>query len=266
MERSPHALLPILAESLRNPAYWGYSTWLDIATRYRKSTLGLLWMLVPPSLYIFGMGYFFARIQSTDPFVFMPHLGLGYLLFRLISMVLIESTSVLPMHAGYILDGRVRLTDFVLKIVVRAMFYLASSLPVLLPVILLSPNVHLGGALLSLGGLVLMLLNLLWLAGVVSRFGARFPDTHEFMGSVFVLGFVVTPILWYPASAPAGTLHGLVMRLNPAYHLIEVVRAPLLGEPAEPLSLLVCAVAAVLGWALWIWAYRRYSRYVALWV
>jgi ABC-2 type transport system permease protein len=257
---STHALLPTLAESLRNPAFWGYSTWLDIVTRYRKSTLGLLWMLVPPSLYIFGMGYFFARIQGIDPFVFMPHLGLGYLLFRLISMVLIESTSVLPTHAGHILDGRVRLTDFVLKVLVRALFY------VLVPVIVLSPDSHLGGTFLALGGLVLMLLNLMWLSGVVSLFGARFPDTHEFMGSIFVLGFVVTPILWYPSAAPPGTMHGLVMRLNPAFHLIEVVRAPLLGEPVEPLSLVVCVVGALLGWALWIAVYRRFHRYVALWV
>ena len=265
MERK-FALLATLAESLRNPAFWGYATWLDIATRYRKSTLGLLWMLVPPALYIFGMGYFFARIQGTDPFVFMPHLGLGYLLFRLISMVLIESTSVLPMHAGYILDGRVRLTDFVLKVLVRALFYLLSSLPILMPVVVLSPDAHLGGAVLAAGGMVLMLANLMWLAGVVSLFGARFPDTHEFMGSVFVLGFVVTPILWYGASAPAGTVHGLIMRLNPAYHLIELVRAPLLGEPVEPLSVVVCVVGALLGWTLWVWAYRRYHRYVALWV
>jgi ABC-type polysaccharide/polyol phosphate export permease len=259
-------LLEALRESFRNPAFWGYSTWLDIVTRYRKSTFGLLWMLVPPSLYIFGMGYFFAKIQNMDPYRFMPHLGLGYLLFRLISMVMIESTSVLPQHAGYILDGRVRLTDFVLKVLVRALFYLGSSLPVLLPVVVLSPDVSVVGALLALGGLVLTLLNLMWLAGVVSLFGARFPDTHEFMGSVFVLGFVVTPILWYAKAAPAGTLHGAVMRLNPAFHLIEVVRAPLLGEPVEPLSLAVVVIGAVLGWALWIWAYRRFTRYVALWV
>lgn len=262
----PNALLPTLAESLRNPAFWGYSTWLDIATRYRKSTFGLLWMLVPPALYIFGMGYFFAKIQNIDPYVFMPHLGLGYLLFRLISMVMTESTSVLPSHSGYILDGRVRLTDFVLKVLVRALVYLGSSLPVLAPVVALSPDATLLGLLLALGGLVLVVLNLMWLAGVVSLFGARFPDTHEFMGSVFVLGFVVTPILWYAEAAPAGTLHGAIMRLNPAFHLIEVVRAPLLGEVVEPLSIVVCIAGAAVGWTLWIWAYRRYTRFVALWM
>jgi ABC-2 type transport system permease protein len=262
----PNALLPTLAESLRNPAFWGYSTWLDIVVRYRKSTLGLLWMLVPPSLYIFGMGYFFAKIQNIDPLVFMPHLGLGYLLFRLISMVMTESTSVLPNHSGYILDGKVRITDFVLKVLVRALFYLGSSLPVLVPVVALSPDASFTGLLLSLGGMVLLLLNLMWLAGVVSLFGARFPDTHEFMGSVFVLGFVVTPILWYAEAAPAGTLHGAIMRLNPAFHLIELVRAPLLGETVETLSIAVCALGAVFGWALWIWAHRRYTRFVALWM
>jgi ABC-type polysaccharide/polyol phosphate export permease len=181
-------------------------------------------------------------------------------------MTMTESTSVLPNHAGYIQDGRVRLTDFVLKVMVRALFYLASSLPILVPVVAMSPHASVVGVLLGLGGLVLMVLNLMWLGGVVSLFGARFPDTHEFMGSIFILGFIVTPIIWYPSSAPVGSLHGLVMRLNPAFHLIEMVRAPMLGDPVEPLTVAVVVTGAIAGWALWIWTYRRYWRYVALWV
>jgi ABC-type polysaccharide/polyol phosphate export permease len=86
------------------------------------------------------------------------------------------------------------------------------------------------------------------------------------MGSVFMIGFILTPILWYAKDAPMGTLHGTLMRLNPAFHLIEVVRAPLLGEPVDLLSLGVVVAMAVLGWTLWFWAFRRYARYVPLWV
>ena len=102
----PMQLLPTLGESLRNPAFWGYSTWLDIIIRYRKSMLGMSWILVPPALYVFGMGLFFAQVQKADPWDFMAHLGVGYLLFRLMTMVLVDSTSILPAHSGY--DGEVR--------------------------------------------------------------------------------------------------------------------------------------------------------------
>jgi ABC-type polysaccharide/polyol phosphate export permease len=167
-------LLGALRESFRNPAFWGYSTWLDIVTRYRKSAFGMLWILVPPTLYVVGMGYFFAKVQGFHPVEFMPHVGMGYLLFRMMTMVLVDSTSVLPAHAGYILDGRVRLTDFVLRVVFKACFYLAVGLLVMIPVFAVSPNLHLPGLFESLGGMVLLLVNLVWMGGVVSLFGARY--------------------------------------------------------------------------------------------
>jgi ABC-2 type transport system permease protein/lipopolysaccharide transport system permease protein len=259
-------LLPTLMESLRNPAFWGYSTWLDIIIRYRKSMLGLVWILVPPALYVFGMGLFFAQVQGADPWDFMAHLGIGYLLFRLMTMVLVDSTSILPAHSGYILDGQVRLTDFVLRVVIKAAFYLLTSLVVLVPVVLVSPHFQVAGVPIAMLGVLLLMANMLWMSGVVSLFGARFPDAHEFMGNVFMVGFILTPILWYAKDAPAGTMHGTLMRLNPCFHLIEIIRAPLLGEPADPTSLAFAAVLAAVGWVLWFWTFRRYARFVPLWV
>lgn len=259
-------LLPTLMESLRNPAFWGYSTWLDIIIRYRKSMLGLAWILVPPALYVFGMGLFLANVQGADSWGFMAHLGLGYLLFRLMTMVLVDSTSILPAHSGYILDGRVRLTDFVLRVVIKAAFYLLTSLVVLVPVVLLSPNFDVGGVPMAMLGMLLLMINMLWMSGVVSLFGARFPDAHEFMGNVFMIGFILTPIMWYAKDAPAGTVHGTFMRMNPCYHLLEIVRAPLLGEHVAALSYYAVAGMAVVGWGAWIIAFRRYARFVPLWV
>jgi ABC-2 type transport system permease protein/lipopolysaccharide transport system permease protein len=259
-------LLPTLMESLRNPAFWGYSTWLDIIIRYRKSMLGLAWILVPPALYVFGMGLFLANVQGADSWGFMAHLGMGYLLFRLMTMVLVDSTSILPAHAGYILDGRVRLTDFVLRVVIKAAFYLLTSLVVLVPVVLMAPGFQVSGVPAAMLGMLLMMANMLWMSGVVSLFGARFPDAHEFMGNVFMIGFILTPIMWYAKDAPAGTVHGTFMRMNPCYHLLEIVRAPLLGEHVSPLSYYAVTAMAVVGWGAWVWTFRRYARFVPLWV
>jgi ABC-type polysaccharide/polyol phosphate export permease len=259
-------LLRTLRQSVRNPAFWGYSTWLDIVIRYRRSVLGLAWLLLPPAMYMLGMGYIYAQLQGRTPLAYMPHMGLGYVLFRTIAMVVIESTSVLPAHAGYILDGNVRLTDYVLRVVFKAVFYLLVSMVVVVPVLLASPVFHPEGVPLALLGLLLVVLNLVWLGGVVSLFGARFPDTHEFMGNAFMFGFLVTPILWYGSSAPPDTVIGFLMRLNPCYHLLEVVRAPLLGDPIAPGSLEFTLVLLGVGWLLWAWVFRRYGRYVALWI
>lgn len=266
MTRDRDSLGKMLAVSFKNPAFWGYSTWLDIVVRYRRASLGLWWIFVPPLLYMLGLGYFYSRLAQRNMLDYIPHLGLGFMLYRLVTTVVIESTSVLPNHSGFILDGKVRLTDFVLRVIFKGVFYFVCSMIVLVPLLLFSPQFHLSGILPSLLGLAFVLANLMWMAGVISLFGARYPDTHEFMGNVFLLGFVITPILWDKSAAPAHTIHGLLMRLNPAFHMIEVVRAPLLGELIEPASQLIIFFSAVFGWMLWGWAFRRYSRFVPLWV
>ena len=41
-----------------------------------------------------------------------------------------------------------------------------------------------------------------------------------------------------------------MLDVNPFYHMLEAVRAPLLGKPIEPHTYGVLAAMALLGWAL----------------
>jgi ABC-type polysaccharide/polyol phosphate export permease len=54
--------------------------------------------------------------------------------------------------------------------------------------------------------------------------------------------------------------------LNPFYHLIEIVRAPLLNEPVSPASWELCIVMAVAGLGFTAWLYRRAHARIAYWV
>ena len=259
-------LLRDIARSLREPEFWAYSSWLDIITKYRRSRLGIVWLLLPPVLYVGGVGYFYALLSSANPLAYMPHLALGYLLFRLLSNVITESCSVLPGHASFILDGHLRLTDFVLRTLAKALFYLVAALPLVVVVLALSPSVHPLGLLAVPPAFVVVILNLTWIAVVVALLGARFPDVSELTGSLFIFGFILTPILWEADYAPYGTPHGTFMRINPLYHMIEIIRAPLLGQPLERLTFIYMGVMTVLGWIVAAHLYRRYSRFVPVWV
>lgn len=255
-----------LGESLREPGFWAYSSWLDIVTKYRRSRLGLLWLLVPVAAYTFGVGWFFAQLSGTDPLAFIPHLGIGYVLFRLLSTVINDSASVLPGHASFVLDGHVRLTDFVLRVVAKAAFYFVTALPLLALALAWAPNFEPVGLLAVLPMLVVALLNVVWIGVVVSLLGARFPDMHELMGSVFVFAFILTPILWEASLVPEGTLRSVLMRANPLFHMIEAIRAPLLGEPLQVSTFWYLGVMTMVGWILAWLLYRRYARFVPLWV
>ena len=253
-------------DSFRHPEFWTYATWLEIVSKYRRSRLGVVWAFVPAVLYTFGIGYFFATLQGYEVREFVPHLGLGYVIFRLITSSLNDATSTCSSNSSYILDGRVRLTDYVLKVIARAMFYFFTGLPAVVVALILSPDLHLGGLVFFLPALFVVLLNVAWMGVVVAVLGARLPDVSQLVGSVLMFGFLFTPIIWRAELVPPETLRGGIARANPLFHLVELVRAPLLGEHIEPLTWVYLAVMLAVGWAAAAYVYRRYARYVPVWI
>lgn len=261
-----HTLVTDMRSSIKHPAFWAYGTWLAILTRYRRSFIGPLWMLAPPAMYMFGLGFFFGRVQQQPLMDFMAHLGLGFLVFRLVTQVVNDSASVLQGHAAFIMDGNTRLTDYTLRTLFGALVHFAIGLPLVLAVVVGSGDFQLAGVPMALLGLGFTVLTLVWVSGLVALFGARYPDIHEFMGSLVLAAFVLTPILWDASTAPGGTAHGFLMRCNPVYHFVEVIRAPLLGDVVEPLTYLYLGTMSVIGLPLWWLAYSRYSRLVPIWI
>lgn len=260
------SLIGDYVDSIRNPGFWTYSTWLELVTKYRRSRLGLFWALCPAIIYMFGIGGFYGFLQGHAAENFIPHMGMGYILFRLITISLSEGTVAFPGHASFILDGRVRLTDYILRVVAKALFYFFMALPAMACALLLSNAFHASGLIIALPAFFLILLNIGWMAAVVAVLGARLQDVHELIGSILMFSFLFTPIIWYAHQAPADSVRGMIARVNPLYHMIESVRAPLLGEPVERMTYLYLGVMLIGGWLLASFIYRRYARYVPVWV
>ncbi|KAF1715939.1 hypothetical protein CSC74_12265 [Pseudoxanthomonas yeongjuensis] len=255
-----------LSASIRNPEFWALSGWLDIVVRYRQSRLGIFWLMAPAIIYVWGMGSFFASMQNQSIVAFAAHMALGYTLFRLVSSVVIESTSAFTAAGSFIMDGHVRLTDFVLRVLAKALFYFVASIPVVVIALALYPGVRWEGLVFALLSFPLVLANTLWVGVLFAVIGARFQDLSQFIGNIFMFAFLLTPIVWKADSMPVDSIRGTVARFNPLYHMVEVVRAPILGEPLEPLTLYYLAIMALAGWVLAALVYRRYARFVPIWI
>lgn len=260
-------LLLHLSQSLRRPDHWIYASWLDIVSAYRKTYFGLLWLLIPTAVYIWGIGGYLGALQpGIDLRAFLARVGIGFVVYRLVSTVLQDATKTFQAHEAYILDGHLRLTDFLLRVLGRSLFYFLLTQPLLIFAVLGSPEFDWTGVPLSVGGLLVVVFNLFCLSVILGLLGARFQDLSEFVGSAMLAGFLITPIVWFPEAAPEGTMRGVLMRANPLHHLLAVVREPLLGHAIEPVTWIYLGAmsAAVLVAALW--AYHRFARRVAVWL
>ena len=264
--RGDRHLFRDLLESLRNPEFWTLSAWLDIVVTYRRSRLGPLWLIMPSAVYIWGVGSVFAGLWHTHITHFVAQLALGWTVFTVMHSVIVQSTMVLQGSRSFIMDGRTRLTDFILRSMAKAVFYFLMALPMTALAVAVFPSLHPWGLLVALGAFVLVIINTFTAGVVFALMGARFPDIQEVVNNIFRVLFLFTPIVWLPAQMPPHSLRGQIARMNPFYHLIEVFRAPILGEHVSVLSWSYVGILTVSGIALAAFLYRRYARLVPIWL
>jgi ABC-type polysaccharide/polyol phosphate export permease len=117
--------------------------------------------------------------------------------------------------------------------------------------------------LLFIPGFIVFLINAAWISLAVGVLSTRFRDIPQVIVNMIQVVFFMTPIFWSPESLPH---RPAFVALNPFYHLIEIVRAPLLGGVAPPLSWGFCLSMGVGGTAFAAWLYRRAHSRIAYWV
>jgi ABC-2 type transport system permease protein len=255
-----------LRESLRNPEFWALSSWLDILVRARKSRFGVLWLMAPAIVYVFGLGSFFAGMQGRSIAEFAAHVALGAMVFRTLMSSVMASATVFSTSQPFIMDGHMRLTDYLLQSLAKSFFDFCTYIPITVVALLLCPTLVPQGFLWAPLTLGLIYLNGLWISVVFGLIGARFSDFGQLLSHTSIFLFLLTPIIWYPESMPAESLRGQLMRFNPFYHFVTLFRAPILGEPIEALTYYYVGAMTVAGLVLATFLYRRYARFVPLWI
>jgi ABC-type polysaccharide/polyol phosphate export permease len=111
--------------------------------------------------------------------------------------------------------------------------------------------------LLALVGVALMLLNASWLSLLAGIVSARFRDIPQIVMSIMQFAIFMTPVFWLPDRFGR---HAAVLDLNPFYHLLQAVRAPLLGQPVALHTYVVLVVMATVGWVLTFGLFARTRR------
>jgi lipopolysaccharide transport system permease protein len=117
--------------------------------------------------------------------------------------------------------------------------------------------------LLIVPGMALWICDALALTLLLGGLCARFRDINPIVNSLMQIAFFITPVIWKPEQLGADQKY---LPLNPLYNMIEIVRAPLLGDP---ISLWTWAGAILFSAAIcgvsWVFFVKARGR-VAFWV
>lgn len=237
----------------------------DIRQRYRRSTLGPFWITISTGVMIACIGLIFGKLFKSPMDEFLPFLSSGLIIWGFISSVLMDSTNTFSSSENIIKQLDVPLFSHIVRMLTRNVIIFFHNL-IILPVVFLCLNKGINLNLLYLfPGFCLLILNLLWVSLVLGIICTRFRDLTQIVASLLQVAFYVTPIIWMPKLLPA---RASVMLLdpNPFYHLIEIVRNPILGYPPSFLNWIVSGMIAVVGWILAIVVFNKYRARIAYWL
>jgi ABC-type polysaccharide/polyol phosphate export permease len=239
--------------------------WQEIATRYHRSRIGPFWLTINKAVLIAVLSFVFGALFGLDTDYFIPFLAIGLIVWAFISAVLGDACLAFSGSATTILHVRMPLFTHVGVMLYRNLLILAHN-AVIIPLVLLLMLRPVGvDVLLVIPGLVLLCLNLAWMALILAVVCARFRDVTEIMANALQVLFYLTPIIW-TTELLQGRVNIVWIYLNPLYHLLEVVRAPLLGDSVSVVTWLATAAMAVLGWAVALPFFGRYRHRVPYWL
>jgi ABC-type polysaccharide/polyol phosphate export permease len=242
---------------------WGIMGWDDIRQRYRRSVLGPFWITLSMGAFILLLGVIYSRLFHMQIETYMPYLSVGFIVWGFISTAANDSCIAFTDTSRIIKQIKLPYEVYILRVVWRNFIIFLHTIVIYIPMMIVFKIELNLVMLLVIPGLLLVTINLIWLTTVIAILSTRFRDIQPIVGTVIQLGMFATPIMW-PVSS-LGDVR-IVAEINPIYHLIEVTRAPLLGQMPSLTSWLVTIGLAVVGSTLATALLVRAARRIVFWI
>lgn len=242
---------------------WGRLGWNDILQRYRRSLLGPLWLTASMGIMVLALGVVYARILKMALDDFMPFLCVGLLIWSIISSVLTEAGTLFTGAESYIKQIRLPYSVYVCRFMWSKTIIFAHNFVIYLGIVIyfkLRPG---GAVLCAMPGFVLILLNGALTSLYVGMVSARFRDVPQLIASIVQIIFFMTPIMWKPELLGS---RSVLMTFNPFYHLVEIVRAPLLGQVPSAENYIALGLISMANFLLAAVLFVRFRARISYWV
>lgn len=239
--------------------------WNDVKQRYRRSNVGPFWLTISMGVMIATIGLVFGRLFNNPMREFLPYLSCGIILWGFLSTVINDSCFAFINEERVIKQLSLPFTLYIFRVIWRNTIIFCHNI-VILPIVYLIVGKGINLNILYIfPSFVLIILNLTWISIILSIICVRFRDLPQIINSILQILYFITPIIWMPNSIQKKVDISIV-EYNPVYHLIEILRAPLLGSQAPLASYIIISIICLLGWCVTMITLGTFKRRIAYWL
>lgn len=239
--------------------------WQDIKQRYRRSKLGPFWLTISMGVMIGMIGLVFGQVMDAPMDEYLPYLATGVLLWTCFSTSIMEGSTSFIDAQGMIRQLNLPLSLYPLRVIWRNVVILGHNI-IILPIVFFILGKDISWNIFWLiPGFIVFLWNIFWVSLLLGTFCTRFRDMPQIVSSLIQVFFYVTPIIWMPGALNSRSA-SLLVDPNPVYHLLQLVRAPVLGSSPTASNWIISILMAVLGSFLALWFFGKYKKRIAYWL
>lgn len=236
----------------------------DTRSRFNRTILGPIWIVISNMALVVGITVVFGGIFNRPIREFVVYVAFGIATWNFTSGIITGSSN-------YLVNGKTLIFTYDMPWSVQVLRNVFSQMIVYFIQILIGTVV----SFIALGmpsvwapimilGVFINFVAGCGLALIVSTLGARFRDLTHALSSVMLFLFLFTPVFW--AEDALGETRAAMIQYNPLFHLLEVVRTPMLHGTVPWGSFAVATFVAIVCLISGIIVYTRNRATISLWI
>ena len=252
-----------IVQGWRRKSLWGTMGLQEIRQRYRRSKIGPFWLTLSMGIMVLALGTLYGTIFGQELSDYLPYLSAGFVIWGLISGVILDGVGAFIQSEGLIKQLPAPLSIHIYRAAWTNLIIFGHNIVIFLLVSLWYGKYPSWTILLVPPAIMVILLNGVWIGLLFGLLSARFRDIPQIVGSVVQVMFFITPVIWKMEMLPG---RALLLDLNPFYYLVEIVRSPLMGNPPSFQVILGAVLITIMGWAIAMLFYTALRWRLPYWV
>jgi lipopolysaccharide transport system permease protein len=216
-----------IKKALKSHEQWLYMANKDIQLRYRRSVIGPWWVTISTSIMIIMLGFLFSEIFGQTIDTYLPYFAVGLVVWNWMNGQISDAAGGFLQFQAIIKEFKLPFPIFTLRLNMRQLIILAHNSIIIVFVVLFIGQGLSWKTIIAIPSLILIQMNLTLLSIVITIFCSRYQDMTQVINVFTQILFFFTPVLWQ-VDILKNRMY--VAEMNPIYHWIEMIRAPLLGQ------------------------------------
>jgi len=243
---------------------WGRLGWLDVKRRYHRTVIGPFWTTLSLGIFVGTIGVLYSTLWQVDLKYYLPYLCSGMIPWVLLSGIVTDGCLSFVGSTIIITQMKTHLSSFIYAIIWKNILVFFHNILIFIPIAIYSGVELTPATLLLIPGVILIAINSGWVVLILGILCTRYRDIQQVVTSLVQVLLFVTPIFWLPE-----LLNGrwtLAVDVNFLYHLISIIRAPMMGEAASLFSYMYVSISAIIGWGVAYFIFAKFRSRIPFWL